>query len=698
MIRIILLVFSISLFSYQIASAAQLTEQQIKQICLKEPGGGSTKPGSPYQNCLRRYGIIRVEANVNSGDTSKTDAIVCNVENPTCKKCLNQYAQSTIDARTARTNVMNCISAENAKLSSPKSTATSATGKCSGENVEACASESSCSSNGGGWNSGRCEYPSCGEGLRSIAGSKKECLCPKSGQRVPVLVDQKQSDALNNCPESCMKNSTFNRSKYMCECNAGFVEDFANGDAVCVASDENIDTDSGSSFAKCMQELQDDVSACSQASDSAVKNCDVKKDENASSKISALQGILNGVNGYIQAKNAGSGAVDNCLNAAVASSTGYYALEALKKTCESEINSCKSKCEDAEINIHANRNQTYLKCRKVAFQEYASSANGSNVSEAQFNTEFDRKNRSGFEQQLEQMENNVAASNEKCDGGIAITNREKMKDFMTEMNTSVKNANLCGCQLSSAGKNCAQQVGPAECGVNPNLPGCALATVNCAMDNTPRCICFRAPNSQACKNFSQVGFLKQNGDLNKLSAFGGSTTPSSMAIGGNQKPGGNSNIDLGDLSTNEAAPTGSATATADMGSPFGSGDSGGGGGGGGGLANSLSSSGGGNAGDASNSGSKGIGGFFDTAKSALNSLFKKDDKSKNVIGKAYSGKNSGSGSRAVDPSKWRPKGSVRGVASDNQIAGKFEDIWKVMNRQYKSQDQKNSFLFGTEVK
>lgn len=470
---------------------------------------------------------------------------------------------------------------------------------------------------------------------------------------------------------------------------------------------KNLNNTKAPTAAECLRELQEKVTSCNAAASTAVDKCDSKREVGeGTDSLGALQNLLGGLNGYTQAKNAGTGATDNCVNAGLASSTGYYALEKLRSKCDGEISTCKTSCTDANSFIAANKERVYQQCRKKAFDENRNSTNFpyNGVAEETFNSDWDGTNKALFDGQIQEMQAKITDNNAKCETGTAVTNRDKMSDFMTDMNNSVKSASQCQCRLGSSGQDCSNPVGPSECAANPNLAGCAQATLNCLSvnDNSPKCICFRNPNSNECKNIKQANNVKVNStDASSFAGVGG-TGGSTGAVGGvsgNTEVGA---VNVGDLSglgsDGEAiGANASGTATADGGSPFGTaaGGAGMGSGSGGGGADGAPAT---EANGEEESSSKKIGGLFNVAKSALGNLFKKgkDDKGtyNPVTGKYIDGANNS----GLDSKKWRPRGMVRGLAGDIEIAGKFEDIWKVMNRQYKIQDQKDTFLFGGEKK
>lgn len=468
------------------------------------------------------------------------------------------------------------------------------------------------------------------------------------------------------------ENRVYDPLMHGCLCAGGYEEH--NGKCVSKV------TEPVPQVAECMRELQEKVSGCQSTASTAVDKCDPKREEGSDKSdksIDTLQKILKGATLAVQA----GGAADNCAKAAVAGSTGYHVLEELRSKCDDEIDSCKSSCSEAISYINENKDSVYQECRKKAWNEQPLA-----MTEEAFNAEWDKKNKNSFEQQVDEMKSSVADNDTQCQSGTAVTNRQKMSDFMGDMDSAFKTASQCECQLSAGGVNCANQVGPADCTANPSLPGCVRASINCLSASDK--------SSPKCVNFYQASNVKP---LNSnVSGFAAGAIPvvGATNVGGK----GDSKIDVGDLSGlgSEVARGGTSGATTtDNGSPFGSAA-----GGGGGMGSSGGLSGGGYgesnaaATEDESTGSK-IRGLFNVAKGALGNLFdnKKNDSSKGNYG--ANGLARDANGNPLDPKKWRPRGMVRGIAGhDIEIAGKFEDIWKVMNKQYKVQDQKDSFIFG----
>ncbi len=704
----LVLLISLMMSFIAIKANALSGEDQIKADCYKKTGSyGGSNPKSPYQLCLRANGILKVERNVSgSDDKSKADARICNASNPLCSKCIGLYGSG--DAKSARTKITECVQREENKRASaakpkPKEptinggrlqeVTVTARAPCSKTNPRNCTTMTACETNNGVWSdqAQACAATPCPTGTTPDPRDSKYCVC--DSEMTPYSIER---GSAQQCPAMCKSedHKEYNIVVRGCICASGFED--RTGAGTCVSKVAA----PASQVAACIQELQDKITACNTASTAAVEKCDPKRESREGDSLDALQGLFQG------AAVAG-GAAGNCGQAAIAGSTGYYAIEELRGGCDNEISACKTSCGDATAYINANKDRVYQKCRAKAWDDHQclapSATTYRSFTEDAFNVEWDGVNRAPFEQQIQAMQTSVTDYNSRCEaGGTADSNRDKMTGFMDDMNSAYKSAKQCECQLGS-GANCDSQSGPAECAGNPSLPGCALVGVNClsATDNSPKCVCFKNPNSDECKNIQQTNNnLKVNST--DVSAFAGVGS----GVGGSASGGGDvagktdsGNVNVGDLSgvgaDDEAiGANASGTTTVDAGSPFGAAAGGGSGAGGssGGGANGATAA---EADGEEESTGKKLGGLFNVAKSALGNLFKKgkDDKGTYdpVTGK-YINEN------GLDSKKWRPRGMVRGLAGDTEIAGKFEDIWKVMNRQYKIQDQKDTFLFGGEKK
>lgn len=695
MSKLILLVSLMMSFT-AIKSYALTGEDKIKADCYKKTGSyGGNNPKSPYQLCLRANGVVRVERNVSGGDDkSKTDARICDAGNPICSKCIGLYGSG--DAKSARTKITECVQREEKKQRQaqqpkpePKPAGNvTAPAVCSKTNPRTCTTMATCETNNGVWDGQACAAAPCPSGTTPDPRDSKYCICDT--ETAPYSIERGSSQ---QCPSMCKAedHKIYNIVARGCLCTGGYED--RTGLGICVSN-----AAPAPQVAACIQELQDKITECNTASAAAVDKCDPKRKSSDGDSLDALQGLLQGA-------TVAGGAAGNCGQAAIAGSTGYYAIEELRGKCDTEISTCKTSCSDTKAYINANKDRIYEKCRKKDWDYYGcriDSPYPDALTENDFNAAWDGTNRAPFEQQIQQMQTSITDYNSRCEaGGTADSNRDKMTNFMDDMNSAYKGARQCECQLGSGG-NCDSQAGPAECAGNPSLPGCALVGVNClsATDNSPKCVCFKNPNSNECKNIQQTN-NNQKVNSSDVSSFAGVGT----GIGGSASGGGDvsgktesGDVNIGDLSGLGAdgeviGANASGTATADAGSPFGA--AAGGGSAGGGSTDGATAA--GADGEDESTGKK-IGGLFDVAKTAFGNLFKKgkDDKGTYdpVTGKYIDGANA----NGLDSKKWRPRGMVRGLAGDTEIAGKFEDIWKVMNRQYKIQDQKDTFFFGGEKK
>lgn len=705
----------ISLMSFiSIKAFAMTFEQTIKANCLKQTGSYGNGPNSPYQRCLRSNGIVVVDTNKNSSDGSKGDAAICNINEPICKSCVSRYQNGS--SKDFRTNVSNCIAADADEKERKKRPADAEKKKqarrpkvdpepvgseivvtsaivCSKQAPFKCKTEETCKANNGQWNGKACDLVACPVG--TAEGSANLCVCNSDPDSTI------ERGTTQRCASDCTadKNLEYDAAARSCSCKDGF-EDPNGTMAKCVAKNT---APAKPLVAECLRELQDKVNSCDSSASSAVDKCDSKKKKGDT--IDTLQSLLSGATRVL-------GALDNCSNAAVAGSTGYHALDALRTTCDSQIGSCKSDCSDANAMLTSDKDRIYEACRKKAWDDHSSSISGRStpgkpVTEAAFNTEWDATNKGPFEQQIQQLQTKVNDNSAKCEsGGAAVANREEMSGYMGEMDTAFKSASQCECQLSSAGTNCNNIPGPADCAADPTLAGCVRATINCLSptDTSAKCVCFKNPNSDECKNTATASKTLPMG-TQSTNAFTGVGVPTETiatpVTGFANSPDLSGKISINDNDLNgfndSTKTSASGTSTGDGSSIFGSAQGGGGGqasGGGGGGSDSAAKS----SGEGDGSENKGLRGLLQLAKGAIGNFFNKN----NGRDKSSSG---GSGEQKFDANgnpintkNWRPRGMLRGLAGadDESIGGKYNDIWKVMNKQYKVQDQKDTFIFGGE--
>lgn len=554
-------------------------------------------------------------------------------------------------------------------------------GTCSKLHPEKCTTMTTCTYNNGTWNGQSCSAAVCPQGTIGSQSSEK-CTCLSD---ISISIDRGSGQ---QCPSMCRfeDHKVYDGPTKSCSCADGFRDPSGstNNVMVCVA-DAAPAKPVVDAAPDCLREIQEKVSSCNSSASAAVNQCNPDRENDDT--ITSLQNLLKGTTGAMSASQ-------NCAQAAIAGSTGYHALDELRGKCDTEIGTCKTSCEDATLFINANKDRVYQACREKAFREQADA--GPPLPVDRFNSMWDSENKAKFEQQIQEMQGTVTASNAKCDSGTAVTNRDKMSNYMTDMDSTFQSASQCQCQLSS-GANCDKQVSLKDCSTDPTMVGCASAQVNClsVSDTSLKCVCFRDPNSAECKQLAGTPTVNTNAGLSGFAAPSAVTT---NGIGSETSVSGKTGVGLGaddlkNLGSGEVAGgDASGTATADGGSPF----SPAGGGGSPGVGGNFGSGENAATGEADSSINSKIGGMFNAAKGALGNLFG-DKKNNNETSKSgVYGNGLDANGNSIDPKKWRPGKMVRGLASgaDTELAGKFEDIWRVMNKRYKVQDQKDLFIFG----
>lgn len=416
----------------------------------------------------------------------------------------------------------------------------------------------------------------------------------------------------------------------------------------------------------CLVAFRQKVAACSTAASNSTFKCDPKRQDNDS---------LNGLQSVIKEMSKAGGAKENCANVGMANSSGYHELDKVRSACDSDLNACKSACSEALSFISTNKDRMFQDCVR------------------------NESSRSAYEGEVQDLQRQANEKNTVCSTGAPATNRDNMVNQQGDMNNAVKDANQCQCQLNSSSPDCSNQAGPKECAINPKLPGCELAKINCvsADDTSKQCACFKDPKGKACTGAEGN---KKIPNSTEFSAFagpgGGEAAPGQIAAPFGRGPANNSfsltDSDIKSLSDNttksisgtsgvEAPPSGEENSISS-------------------LAPDASSTTAASAGAASGSvessketASGKVGGLFESAKSAWGNFFSNGKDSAN---KNYKEKDPTKKTGKIDPKKWRPRGMVvRGVASD-EIGTKYDDIWKVMNKQYKVQDQNKKFILGAE--
>ncbi|MFN3455535.1 MAG: hypothetical protein ACK41T_11300 [Pseudobdellovibrio sp.] len=655
--------------------------------CIKQQQAASNKPAVNAATSSKTSSVKTVNSSSNGSDNKRSTANAGTNSNTSTRS--NQTSRN-VNKTSAQSNQP---AAQNSTANSCSSKPSGVEGCCQMENnqvvwaYENCGTESQCRENGGNWDGGSCAQATamCPRDTTVITGDTQNCLCADGKTKVSKY-------GAEFCPSSCSDDGQiFNSQSKQCECDVskGYVliynsgmsseELYSYNGSVCIKKDnvsKSIDNQASSSL-KCLSGIKARVESCKTQAETAVKQCDSKSSSSTSNNIvSGLQQVLQAAPLYMQTK-AGSGAYQNCLNVGLASQTGYYALDRLKKTCSSEISKCSSSCEDVKNDLENNQQRLYDNCMNEL--KVRSQSGGSNIQSIEnsiqaANSELEIEVKS----QLQQLAESVTESTGKCDpDGQAEENKNTLQNYMSDINNTAAQANQCQCQLSAGSTSC-EAVGPADCEKNPNLAGCKQATIDCSVSNPPPSCKIITDNKEVSSMIAGVG--------------GGGGSAQTTNTDGVSKFAGADNINLGDLSGAKTT-SGTEAVQADGGSPFGSAQGGGGGLGGGPGGGSSSGSGGPSGSSAEGSDPKSIGGFFNTAKSALSSLFGNGKNSGSSLNSKTYGEENGAGS-AIDPSKWRP--GVRGVAAANEngIGGKFQDIWKTMSNQYKRQGLQQNFIAG----
>lgn len=569
---------------------------------------------------------------------------------------------------------------------------------CSPEHPEACVLISQCVRAGGYWNSidSNCGRAVCHIGTTQDSVDPTKCKCNDD-----AYAFVQRGNFLQSCPSRCfsLPNQSYSFMSKSCTCNEGFTM-AANG----VCNPVPAPRPPAPSVSDCWQELAEKASTCEASANTAVTQCEPASED---SSLTALRGLLLSGSG---------GASENCERAATASTSGFYQTEDNRRVCDEGINSCKTSCADAKTFMNANKERLYNACRERAFQDQINE--GPPLPPDRFNPMWDSQNKANLENQFQSLVARTETSRTTCETGTAAKNREKLSTAMNEMNTASVDATKCVCQLNPNSKDCSTTPGPADCASNPSLSGCAKVADNCfdPKNTSVKCICFRNPESMACKS-NQPNFNVKANETD-MSSFAGAKrgldTRSTNAGNSGMAAGKNSEInttsDISNTSENYVASgeSGVAQPPAASGSAVSSlGNSAGGAAAAAGPGARVSSGGGSGSVNAKTSAPainedqgirKKLGGFFDTAKSALGGIFKKGSGRGDSADGSYRNDGSSGDNSAFDSKKYRPRMVVRGIASDEELAGKHEDIWKVMNKQYKVQDQKDNFIFDADKK
>lgn len=493
-----------------------------------------------------------------------------------------------------------------------------------------------------------------------------DCLCGKKGDNGKKVI----------CPTTEVEVNAF-KTGNSTGCSVPGAEAGADGQCRCIAGSSkgtivatggscpesqtqvNANVDDAD-LEECITELKEAKASCSDKGKAAFDKCSKEAPE-VNNNISNAQQILSLGLDTIIAKNAGTGALAACAKMGAAGTTAIQALNLLRKSCQKELDSCRQGCQDVAA-LSEQPDDVYIEQCKQKFES------------AQPKKEWTDAHKDRLEAKLKELKDLGANAEKFCNGDVQKSDTD-LGSFINELALSVQKANVCQCQLtaSSNGTSCEEVSSPLTCIQNVNQPGCSFSTVGCTPGSTlPNCI---NPISAINPNGSGVN-MPASGFAGPGFASGGGGTVNTGKVG----------IGDGDLSGlfDETRPSGSGTATADAGSPFGTAaaaSSGGGGGGGGG--DSGAAGGTGEGGDEKDKG--GLSGLFQSARGGLANLF-----GGGADGKSTGAKKPDNKSYKNDVNGFRPKSNVRGMANSPELGGKNRDIWKTMNERYN--DQYHTFI------
>lgn len=407
---------------------------------------------------------------------------------------------------------------------------------------------------------------------------------------------------------------------------------------------------------QCAEKFKEKVNQCKEQAEQAVSNCDK---DNGNANIDSAKKFVGTIAKALINKASGSGAQMQCAGASLLSSGTYNLLDQLKTKCDNNITDCLSTCNEIQMGI-------VEACLGESIQPKDIIKDSMSPDQIYLITE---------EEKLSPL---IAESFKQCKVN-GIEKQNLLKDAMLVTDNAAQSARECACKLSSNQGDCLNLSSPAECSVNPQLPGCSSPlSLGCALGSadyaTSKCQCLRDPSMGICKSVSGKLPSAFAMDLKAIDASGGGG-----GITGGSSGLGTGDMDLGGFNQNDARSDDSKDSQgAGGGINYASPASGGGGSG---------SSGGGDAGASGVNAEAGGGaepadknlGIFGLAKSAVSSLFGK----KNApSGKVYRNKNFAT----PDPEKWRPRGLASVGCKASQIRCKNETIWEIMSSRYGSNE------------
>ena len=404
---------------------------------------------------------------------------------------------------------------------------------------------------------------------------------------------------------------------------------------------------------------------CSASKDNMMRTCDEKRRNDATSR--QMAGVVSQGNA---AANANTGAQSKCFGAAALAYGAQTGISALSDECKAQADSCKMSCGEESVNTLAEGCADKIGERAEA--------------------------RNYLNQRKDALLSSLRATTSDCDKGSQQANG--YADAANVLARSLRDSAICACKLSNsgalagtnAGGGCDSLPTVVSCQENPSQPQCMTYSVfaTCAVGsptyNAQACSCFQTTNGSTCLNRNQVTLSNNSVFQDKgpatmgsgVSGFAGGVSTGGNApkagtlnfnsSGGQGADGTAINLRQGDQTGGGGGPTRMGTAAA----------GGGLGGGNGNLADPNTAGAGGDPNAGANAKNNATFNRALTTTGGNTAGFK--GKSGAVVADEFS-KNA----KDVDPSKFKPKGKLRGIAGydddDMYVLGKKNmDIFKMM--------------------
>lgn len=501
------------------------------------------------------------------------------------------------------------------------------------------------------------------------------CVCRRKGDTSTRMMTcpttEEQVDALKdgNSTGCTIKDAVKNKDTNVCVClHNQNIEPKKDGDCPTEPPRQVTETVDDNDFEECFADIKMAKTACSEQGKAAIDKCSKEAPE-VNKNVQEAQRVMSIGLDALVAKNAGTGALEACAKMGAAGTGLIEALSLLRENCKKEVSSCKKGCDDVKAYGQKDTTEMMNACKAKFEAKYANAVPKKDWGDA---------HTARFTVLAEEYKKGVQNAEKLCTGDAQVANSD-LNSFINDLAASVQKADICKCQLTTGSVNtgttkqdtCESVMTPLTCMQNLNQPGCSFSSVGCSPGSTVA----------GCRN--PVTAINPNGSgvAMPASGFAGPGFGSS----GSGLNAGKVNVgdsDFGGL-YDETRPGGSATTTADNGSPFGAASTNGGTSGG---APPSGGDGSGNGSDKEGEGEKsGLAGFFQNAKGGIASLF---GGGPNEKGNAV--KKPGNKAFKNDVNGFRPKGNVRGMANASEVGGKNRDIWKTMNERYT--DQYHTFI------